>query len=186
MHALFLDLVIGIRPCFICLVCISFDMKVAHLILWAIMHGNAWLLVRESRHMPLWVTNMIGSLISAYIAWIVLPCKFCPLLLWVAGSAGILCRPAIILLPIASFCAGDHIPLPVGILFSRWWTPVYREASLRLGQSSERQSRENRGRLCMAVHFRARPEHALHLALFPRRFTAFPSLISLTSWLGNL
>ena len=176
MHVLFLDLVIGIGPWFVCLVCISFDMKVAHLILWAIMHGNAWLAVRESRHMPFWVTNMIGDMVGAYIAWIVLPCKFCPLLLWVAGSAGINCRPAVNQQPMDSFCAGDHNSLPVVILLSRWWFPISREASLRLRQSSERQIRENRGRLCMAVHFRAGPEHALHLALLPRQFTAFPSL----------
>ena len=77
----------GLAPLFVYMVCMHLKLKVAYLVLWAIMHGNAWLVVRESRHMPLWVANMIGDMIGAYMVWIVLPCKFCPLLLWVAGSA---------------------------------------------------------------------------------------------------
>ena len=30
----------------------AFEIEVAHLVLWAIMHGNAWLVARESRRMP--------------------------------------------------------------------------------------------------------------------------------------
>ena len=45
----------------------AFEIKVAFLVLRAIMHGNARLVVRESRHMPLRVNNMIGSVFGAYM-----------------------------------------------------------------------------------------------------------------------
>ena len=167
MHALFLDLVIGIGPWFVCLVCISFDMKVAYLILWAIMRGNAWLVVRESRHMPLWVIIMIRDMVGAYMPWIVLPCfalpsvavicRFCRNIM---PTGSVKCRPAIISLPTASLCAGGHIPLPVAIPCNRWCLPASKEAVLRFWQPLEEWRKENRGSLCMAVHF-------------PRRFPVF-------------
>ena len=168
-------------------------MKVAYLILWAIMHGNAWLVVRESRHMHLWVTNLIRDMNGAYMLWIVLPCfalpsiavncRFCKNTL-PTGSGK--CRPAIPSLPTDSFCADGHNTLPVTVPFSRWHSSVSKEPVLRFWQPPEEWRKENRGNLCMAVHFWARSGHALHLALLPRRGIAFPRLINLLSWLGNL
>ena len=66
------------------------------LIHWAILHGNAWLVVRESRIISLWVMNMIRGVIGAYIAWNTLPCLACPLLLSKIGSAWRFGRPALL------------------------------------------------------------------------------------------
>ena len=157
-------------------------MKLHNLVSWTVTHWNARLLVREPRSMPPWVTNMIRDMIGAYMPWIVLPCsalpsvavncRFCRNSL-PTGSAK--CRPTIIHRPMASQMAGGHIPLPVVILLSRWCLPMSREAILRLWKSPEEYSKENRGSLGMAVHFRAGPStHRIEpssrgdLSVFPR------------------
>ena len=88
------------------------------------------------------------------------------------GSAGTFlpidcteCRPANNWWPMDSFSADEHLLRPVAILSSRWYCTVFRKATLRFWQSSEEYSRGNRGRLRMAVHFRARPSmHCIGLS----------------------
>ena len=116
MHSLSLDL--GDRDWdFVCMVCISFDIKVAHLVTWAIMHGNAGLVVQEPRNMSLWGITMIRDMAGAYMPWIVLPClvlpsvavscRFCRNNL---PTGSVRCRPAIFSLPTDSIlCRWIHI-----------------------------------------------------------------------------
>ena len=170
----------GWAPWLVYLHCITFEIEVAYLASWAIIHGNAWLVVREPRPMSLWVINMIRDMIGAYIAWNALPCQVLPSAavkyrfcrkIWPAGYLH--CRPAIIVGRWIKFVAGDHSIWPVVFSFSRWCSLVSREQTLRLWRSSGEQSKENRGILSMAVDFRAEPStHALS-PLLRLLFTAF-------------
>lgn len=172
----------------VCLCASDSISKCAHLVPWAITHGNTRLMVREPRTMSLWVIHMIRDRIGPYIAWIALPCyalpsaaincRFCRHSL---PTGSVQCRPAIYWWPIASPTADDHILLPVAILLSRWCLPMSREAILRLWQSSEEYIRENRGSLRMAVYFRARP--SMHCIGLSSRgsLSVFPRLVNLLS-----
>ena len=96
----------------------------AHLILWAIMHGNAWLVARESRPILLWVINMIRSVVGAYIAWNALPCQVLSSAAVKPVFAGRFGQPAIVSADWPSIVGRWIILWLVTIIHGRWPIPL--------------------------------------------------------------
>ena len=106
-------------------------LKLHTLVLWAITHWNARLVVRAWSAMLLWAINMIRSVVGANIAWNALPCHVLPSAAVKTDFAGRFGRPAI--------CSADRPSIrgrylkqrPVVILHGRWQIPLAGDVPLR-------------------------------------------------------
>ena len=157
----------------------------AHLILWAIMHGNALLVVLESRPILLWVIHMKRCVIGAYIAWNALPCQVLSSAAVKPVFAGRYGWPAILSADRPAIDGRWIILRPVTIVHGRWPIP----SAGGDPQHSEKQpwdlcslqrSRTVKAEAACAWQWHPRRiEHASHWTLYPRLFTAFIRLVNL-------
>ena len=128
-----------------------------------------------------WCIHCLNCIAMQVLSSAAVSCRFCRHSL---PPGSIYCRPAVNQQPMDSFGAGDYTPLAVAILFSRWHSSMSREAVLRLWKSPEECIKENRGRLCMAVHFRS--VVSMHFIELSSRgdLSVFPSLVNLLIYLA--